>query len=52
MRVWQRKNKGKTCPVGGEKLFVGFLVLQGRPMNSWWPQQRLRHDGGSDQSGS
>jgi hypothetical protein len=51
MRVWRRKNKGKTCLVGGEKLMAGFLVLQGRPMSGWWPQRRLRRDGGSGREG-
>jgi len=30
------EKEGKTRLVGGEKLMVAFLVVQGRPMSGWW----------------
>jgi len=38
------EKEGKTRLVGGEKLMVAFLVVQGRPMSGWWRRWWRRCD--------
>jgi hypothetical protein len=38
------EKEGKTGLVGGEKLMVAFLVVQGRPMSGWWRRWWRRRD--------
>ena len=46
------EKRGKTRLARGGKLLVAFLVLQGRPISSWWWQRWLRCGGGRGQMGA